>query len=107
MWGFNVTAQSYAYDNRPVVPLYNMPFSQWWMVRARAGALGDDVLTSPSTVTSTTRRTPTTSSSSPRAAPPRSRSPATRATRSTMPHRRGTFLHLQVVIYALLTFLQW
>ncbi|GJE96238.1 hypothetical protein PsYK624_124320 [Phanerochaete sordida] len=31
MWGFNVTAQSYAYDNRPVVPLYNMPFSQWWM----------------------------------------------------------------------------
>jgi hypothetical protein len=32
MLGYNVTAQTYSYDNRPVVPLYNMPFSQWWMV---------------------------------------------------------------------------
>ncbi|EKM58455.1 uncharacterized protein PHACADRAFT_89092 [Phanerochaete carnosa HHB-10118-sp] len=31
MLGFNVTAQTYSYDNRPVVPLYSMPFSQWWM----------------------------------------------------------------------------
>ncbi|KIP10435.1 hypothetical protein PHLGIDRAFT_125488 [Phlebiopsis gigantea 11061_1 CR5-6] len=30
MLGFNVTTQSFSYDNRPVVPLYNMPFSQWW-----------------------------------------------------------------------------
>lgn len=30
MFGFNVTAQTFSYDNRPVVPLANMPFSQWW-----------------------------------------------------------------------------
>ncbi|KAG9316126.1 hypothetical protein JVU11DRAFT_3803 [Chiua virens] len=30
MWGFNVTAQTFDYDNRPVVPLANMPFSKWW-----------------------------------------------------------------------------
>lgn len=30
MWGFNVTAQTYSYDNRPVAPLTNMPFNQWW-----------------------------------------------------------------------------
>lgn len=30
MFGFNVTAQTFPYDNRPVVPLSNMPFSQWW-----------------------------------------------------------------------------
>ncbi|THH29424.1 hypothetical protein EUX98_g4750 [Antrodiella citrinella] len=30
MWGFNVTAQTYSYDNRAQVPLMNMPFSQWW-----------------------------------------------------------------------------
>lgn len=32
MLGFNVTAQTFSYDNRAVVPLMNMPFSQWWMV---------------------------------------------------------------------------
>ena len=30
MFGFNVTAQTYSYDNRPVAPIKNMPFSQWW-----------------------------------------------------------------------------
>ncbi|TFK50100.1 hypothetical protein OE88DRAFT_1736379 [Heliocybe sulcata] len=30
MWGFNVTQQSYAYDNRPVTPLMAMSFEQWW-----------------------------------------------------------------------------
>ncbi|KAH9850354.1 hypothetical protein C2E23DRAFT_323648 [Lenzites betulinus] len=30
MYGFNVTDQTFSYDNRPQVPLYNMPFSQWW-----------------------------------------------------------------------------
>ncbi|EMD34047.1 hypothetical protein CERSUDRAFT_67654 [Gelatoporia subvermispora B] len=31
MFGFNVTQQTFSYDNRPVVPLMSMPFSQWWM----------------------------------------------------------------------------
>lgn len=30
MWGFNVTQQTYSYDNRPVAPLMNMTFDQWW-----------------------------------------------------------------------------
>ncbi|KAH0833490.1 hypothetical protein J3R83DRAFT_12614 [Lanmaoa asiatica] len=30
MFGFNVTAQTYPYDNRPVVPLVHMSFSEWW-----------------------------------------------------------------------------
>ncbi|KAF9238557.1 hypothetical protein BU15DRAFT_75246 [Melanogaster broomeanus] len=30
MYGFNVTMQTFSYDNRPVAPLANMPFSQWW-----------------------------------------------------------------------------
>ncbi|EKM57794.1 uncharacterized protein PHACADRAFT_251644 [Phanerochaete carnosa HHB-10118-sp] len=30
MWGFNVTAQTYSYDNRPVTPLMNYTFQQWW-----------------------------------------------------------------------------
>lgn len=30
MWGFNVTDKDYPYDNRPVVPIKNMNFSQWW-----------------------------------------------------------------------------
>jgi hypothetical protein len=30
MWGFNVTAQTFSYDNRPVVPLVDMSFSEWW-----------------------------------------------------------------------------
>ena len=30
MWGFNVTAQDYPYDNRPVSPLADMTFDQWW-----------------------------------------------------------------------------
>ncbi|KIJ62866.1 hypothetical protein HYDPIDRAFT_30011 [Hydnomerulius pinastri MD-312] len=30
MYGFNVTMQTFSYDNRPVAPLMNMPFSQWW-----------------------------------------------------------------------------
>ena len=30
MWGFNVTENTFPYDNRPVVPLYNMTFEQWW-----------------------------------------------------------------------------
>ncbi|KAJ8454723.1 hypothetical protein ONZ51_g12869 [Trametes cubensis] len=30
MYGFNVTDQTFSYDNRPQVPLYNMTFDQWW-----------------------------------------------------------------------------
>jgi len=30
MWGFNVTSSTFPYDNRPVVPLKNMTFQQWW-----------------------------------------------------------------------------
>ncbi|KAH9902992.1 hypothetical protein C8Q73DRAFT_742224 [Cubamyces lactineus] len=30
MYGFNVTDQTFPYDNRPQVPLYNMTFDQWW-----------------------------------------------------------------------------
>ena len=30
MWGFNVTDKTYPYDNRPVVPIKNMNFQQWW-----------------------------------------------------------------------------
>ncbi|THH19240.1 hypothetical protein EW146_g1868 [Bondarzewia mesenterica] len=30
MYGFNVTDKSFPYDNRPVSPLMNMPFDQWW-----------------------------------------------------------------------------
>ena len=32
MYGFNVTDQTFSYDNRPQVPLYNMTFDQWWFV---------------------------------------------------------------------------
>lgn len=30
MFGFNVTAETFPYDNRPVAPLKNMNFSTWW-----------------------------------------------------------------------------
>lgn len=30
MYGFNVTANTFPYDNRPVVPLYNLTFAEWW-----------------------------------------------------------------------------
>ena len=30
MYGFNVTAQTFPYDNRPVAPLVDMTFDQWW-----------------------------------------------------------------------------
>ena len=30
MYGFNVTAQTYPYDNRPVAPLVDYTFNQWW-----------------------------------------------------------------------------
>ncbi|KAH9948720.1 hypothetical protein B0H21DRAFT_732796 [Amylocystis lapponica] len=30
MWGFNVTAQTFPYDNRPVAPLVDYTFNQWW-----------------------------------------------------------------------------
>ncbi|KZT20429.1 hypothetical protein NEOLEDRAFT_1140693 [Neolentinus lepideus HHB14362 ss-1] len=30
MYGFNVTDNTFPYDNRPVAPLYNLPFKQWW-----------------------------------------------------------------------------
>lgn len=30
MWGFNVTDKTFAYDNRPVSPLMNFTFEQWW-----------------------------------------------------------------------------
>lgn len=31
MYGFNVTIDTFPYDNRPVAPLQDMPFDQWWM----------------------------------------------------------------------------
>ncbi|KAI0322548.1 hypothetical protein OF83DRAFT_1167425 [Amylostereum chailletii] len=31
MLGFNVTQQTYSYDNRPVAPLTDYTFDQWWM----------------------------------------------------------------------------
>ena len=30
MWGFNVTDQTFSYDNRPVAPLVNLTFDKWW-----------------------------------------------------------------------------
>ncbi|KAJ2924869.1 hypothetical protein H1R20_g12243, partial [Candolleomyces eurysporus] len=30
MWGFNVTDKDYPYDNRPVAPLRDYTFQQWW-----------------------------------------------------------------------------
>jgi hypothetical protein len=30
MYGFNVTAQTFSYDNRPVAPIKNMNFTEWW-----------------------------------------------------------------------------
>ncbi|OSC99905.1 hypothetical protein PYCCODRAFT_1372210 [Trametes coccinea BRFM310] len=30
MYGFNVTEQTFPYDNRPVVPLQYMTFQEWW-----------------------------------------------------------------------------
>jgi len=30
MYGFNVTQQTFSYDNRPVAPIKNMVFQQWW-----------------------------------------------------------------------------
>ncbi|KAJ3899590.1 hypothetical protein F5879DRAFT_502159 [Lentinula edodes] len=30
MWGFNVTEQTFPYDNRPVAPLTNYTFDEWW-----------------------------------------------------------------------------
>ena len=30
MYGFNVTFDTFPYDNRPVTPLYNYTFDQWW-----------------------------------------------------------------------------
>ncbi|KDQ15932.1 hypothetical protein BOTBODRAFT_65213 [Botryobasidium botryosum FD-172 SS1] len=30
MWGFNVTPSDFPYDNRPVAPLQNFTFEQWW-----------------------------------------------------------------------------
>ena len=30
MYGFNVTEQTFSYDNRPVAPLQDMTFEQWW-----------------------------------------------------------------------------
>ena len=30
MFGFNVSQQTFPYDNRPVAPIKNMVFQQWW-----------------------------------------------------------------------------
>lgn len=30
MFGFNVTDKTFSYDNRPVAPIKNMNFSEWW-----------------------------------------------------------------------------
>lgn len=30
MYGFNVTGQTFPYDNRPVAPLTDYTFDQWW-----------------------------------------------------------------------------
>jgi hypothetical protein len=42
---FNVTAQSYSYDNRPMVPLMQRSFNDWWFVSTihlMAGLLVED-----------------------------------------------------------------
>ena len=60
MWGFNVTAQTFSYDNRPVVPLMDMTFEQWWFVSPQCSSIGVFVsltLSGHSTITSTTRLT--------------------------------------------------
>ncbi|KAI0071994.1 hypothetical protein K474DRAFT_1651739 [Panus rudis PR-1116 ss-1] len=31
MFGFNVTAETFPYDNRPQIPLMDMTFQEWWM----------------------------------------------------------------------------
>ncbi|KAH9945439.1 uncharacterized protein BXZ73DRAFT_96427 [Epithele typhae] len=31
MFGFNVTDNTFSYDNRPQVPLYSMTYDQWWL----------------------------------------------------------------------------
>jgi hypothetical protein len=30
MWGFNVSFETFPYDNRPVAPLADYTFEQWW-----------------------------------------------------------------------------
>ena len=30
MWGFNVSFETFPYDNRPVAPLMDYTFEQWW-----------------------------------------------------------------------------
>ncbi|KAF9790728.1 hypothetical protein BJ322DRAFT_409934 [Thelephora terrestris] len=30
MWGYNVTMQTFSYDNRPMAPLQQYTFDQWW-----------------------------------------------------------------------------
>lgn len=30
MWGYNVTFETFPYDNRPVAPLADYTFEQWW-----------------------------------------------------------------------------
>jgi hypothetical protein len=35
MWGFNVSMQDYPYDNRPMAPLQQYTFEQWWFVSGR------------------------------------------------------------------------
>ena len=34
MFGFNVTQQDFPYDNRPMAPLQQYTFEQWWFVSA-------------------------------------------------------------------------
>lgn len=60
MWGFNVTAQTFSYDNRPVVPLMDMTFEQWWFVSSQCSSIGIFIsltLSAHSTITSITRLT--------------------------------------------------
>lgn len=32
MFGFNVTQQTFSYDNRPQAPMVNYTFDEWWFV---------------------------------------------------------------------------
>ena len=90
MYGFNVTDQTFSYDNRPQVPLYDMTFEQWWLVSdVRFLPVLRALTAHLSTVTLTTLPTTATSLSSLLAEPSTPSSLATRVPRLGTPPRRG------------------
>ena len=90
MYGFNVTDQTFSYDNRPQVPLYDMTFEQWWLVSdVRFLPVLRALTAYLSTVTLTTLPTTGTFSSSLPAEPSTPSSLATREPRRGTPPPRG------------------